>query len=65
MKEQLIKYWERKRRQVKESPQYRKEFAAQSFGALDFALDLVQSPIEEAELIKLWNNEWRDRFYEM
>ena len=63
MKEQMIKYWERKERAIKneESLEYRKVHFSQAFGALDFAMSVLDNWDEEAELIDLWNNEWRKR----
>lgn len=63
MKEQLIKYWERKERAIKnaESLEYRKIHFSQAFGALDFATATLNNWDEEAELIDLWNGEWKAR----
>ena len=69
MKEKLIKYWERKERQMEQSPEGKTAFFHQAFGALDFAMETINSWDEEAELIDLWNNEWKARLeakaYEM
>lgn len=71
MKEQLIKYWERKERYImdQENLEYRKIHFSQAFGALDFAASILNDWDKEAELIDLWNNEWRqrleDKVYEM
>ena len=63
MKEQMLKYWERKERAImnEESLEYRKIHFSQAFGALDFAMSVLDNWDEEAELIDLWNNEWRTR----
>ena len=69
MKEKLIKYWERKERQMELRPESKTAFFHQAFGALDFAMETINSWDEEAELIDLWNNEWKARLeakaYEM
>ena len=63
MKEQMLKYWERKERAVmnEESLEYRKIHFSQAFGALDFAMSVLDNWDEEAELVDLWTNEWRKR----
>ena len=63
MKEQLIKYWERKERAIKNasSLEYRKIHFSQAFGALDFAMSTLNNWDDEAELINLWNSEWKKR----
>ena len=61
MKEKLVKYWTRKERQMKEFPEGKVAFFSQAFGALDFAMEAVSSWDEEAELVDLWNNEWKAR----
>ena len=69
MKEKLIKYWERKERQMEQYPEGKTAFFHQAFGALDFAMETIINWDEEAELIDLWNNEWKARLeakvYEM
>lgn len=71
MKEQLIKYWERKERYIMNETnlEYRKTHFSQAFGALDFAASILDDWDKEAELIDLWNDEWRkrleDKVYEM
>ena len=71
MKEKLIKYWERKERQIKDAPRYfdRMIFFSQAFGALDFAMEAMNDWDNEAEMIDLWNDEWKPRLeaivYEM
>ena len=69
MKEKLIKYWERKERQMEQYPEGKTAFFHQAFGALDFAMEIINNWDEEAELIDLWNNEWKARLeakaYEM
>ena len=63
MKEQMLKYWERKERAImnEESLEYRKIHFSQAFGALDFAMSVLDNWDEEAELVDLWTNEWRKR----
>lgn len=64
MKEKLVKYWERKEQQMEQYPKGKIDFLAQAFGALDFAMEAVSNEGEEAELIDLWNNEWKARLEE-
>lgn len=64
MKENLIKFWERKERQMEQYPDGAVNFLTQAFGALDFAMEVVNNWDEEAELINLWNDEWKDRLEE-
>ena len=66
MKEQLIKYWERKERAImnEASLEYRKIHFSQAFGALDFAASILDDWDKEAELVDLWNNEWKLRLEE-
>ena len=64
MKEKLIKYWERKERQMEQYPEGKNAFLSQAFGALDFAMEIVNSWDEEAELVDLWNDEWKARLEE-
>ena len=61
MKEKLIKYWERKERQMEQYPEGRQNFLAQAFGALDFLMEDANNWDKEAELADLWNNEWKPR----
>lgn len=61
MKEKLIKYWERKERQMKEYPEGKVNFLSQAFGALDFTMEAMDNWDDEAELINLWNDEWKPR----
>ena len=61
MKEKLIKYWERKERQMEQYPEGKTTFLSQAFGALDFAMETVSNWDEEAELVDLWNDEWKAR----
>ena len=61
MKDKLIKYWERKERQMDTLPEGKVAFFTQAFGALDFAMESVDNWEEEAELVDLWNNEWKAR----
>ena len=65
MKEKLIKLWERKERCIEAAPYFdRKIFFSQAFGALEFAMETLNDWDEEAELIALWNNEWKARLEE-
>lgn len=63
MKEQIIKYWERKENAImrEKNLEYRKIHFSQAFGALDFAASIINDWDKEAELIDLWNNEWRTK----
>lgn len=63
MKEKLINIWERKERYIKDAPRYfdRMIFFAQAFGALEMATAILNDADAEAELVDLWNNEWRER----
>ena len=63
MKEKLIKLWERKERYIEDAPRYfdRMVFFAQAFGALEMAMAEVDNWEQEAELIALWNDEWKAR----
>lgn len=63
MKEQLIKYWERKERYIINETHWenRRVFFSQAFGALEFAMEMLNDWDKEAELIDLWNNEWKAR----
>lgn len=71
MKEKLIKIWERKEQYIKDAPRYfdRMIFFSQAFGALEMAMAFLDDVDAEAELIDLWNDEWRARLeanvYEM
>ena len=69
MKEKLIKYWERKEREMKEYPEGKANFLSQAFGALEFAMEVINNWDDEFELISLWNHEWKPRLeaivYEM
>ena len=64
MKEQMIKYWERKERQIERYPEGGATFLGQAFGALEFAMEMLNDWDKEAELIDLWNNEWKLRWEE-
>ena len=64
MKEKLIKYWERKERQMEQYPEGKAAFFSQAFGALDFAMGVVNDWEEEDELVDLWNDEWKARLEE-
>ncbi len=71
MKEKLIKYWERKERYIINATRYEEKQInlSQAFGALEFAMEMLDNWDTEAELIDLWNNEWKARLeakvYEM
>lgn len=43
------------------SLEYRKIYLSQAFGALNFAASVLNDWDKEAELIELWNNEWKKR----
>ena len=64
MKEKLINYWERKERQIEQYPEGGVTYLKQAFGALEFAMEMVNNWDEEAELIDLWNDEWHMRLEE-
>ena len=66
MKEKLIKLWERKERYIEDVAELadRKTFFSQAFGALEMALTMLDNWEQEAELIDLWNNEWKARLEE-
>ena len=71
MKEKLIKYWERKERYIMNATRREEKQInfSQAFGALEFAMEMLDNWDTEAELIDLWNNEWKARLeakvYEM
>ena len=71
MKEKLIELWERKERYIINEThlENRKVLFSQAFGALEMAMAMVNNWDEEAELIDLWNDEWKARLeakvYEM
>ena len=71
MKEKLIELWERKERYIINEThlENRKVLFSQAFGALEMAMAVVNNWDEEAELIDLWNDEWKARLeakvYEM
>ena len=66
MKEKLIELWERKERYIINETQLenRKVLFSQAFGALEMAMAMVNNWDEEAELIDLWNDEWKARLEE-
>ena len=64
MKEKLVKYWERKERQMEQYPDGKAALLHQAFGALEMAMAIVDDWDKEAELIDLWNNEWKTRLEE-
>ena len=66
MKEKLIELWERKERYIINETQLenRKVLFSQAFGALEMALAILDNWYEEAELIDLWNDEWKARLEE-
>lgn len=63
MKEKLIKLWERKEHYIEQAnnTESKKTFFAQAFGALEMAMVETDNWEQEAELIDLWNNEWKER----
>ena len=71
MKEKLIKLWERKERYIEDATELRSRetFFAQAFGALEMAMAILDDVDAEAELIDLWNDEWKarleDKVYEI
>ena len=71
MKKKLIELWERKERYIINEThlENRKVLFSQAFGALEMAMAVVNNWDEEAELIDLWNDEWKARLeakvYEM
>ena len=71
MKEKLIELWERKERYIINEThlENRKVLFSQAFGALEMAMAMVNNWDEEAELIDLWNDEWKAKLeanvYEM
>lgn len=71
MKEKLIRYWERKERYIINATQreVKQVFFSQAFGGLEFAMEMLDNWDEEAELIELWNDEWKarleDKVYEV
>ena len=66
MKEKLIKLWERKERYIENATDIadRKTLFSQAFGALEMALAVLDNWEQEAELIDLWNDEWKARLEE-
>lgn len=66
MKEKLITLWERKERYIENATDVadRKVFFSQAFGALEMAMAVLDNWDAEAELITLWNDEWRARLEE-
>ena len=71
MKEKLVELWERKERYIENATDIadRKALFSQAFGALEMALAVLDNWDKEAELINLWNDEWKARLegkvYEM
>lgn len=63
MKEKLIRYWERKERYIMNATRREEKQInfSQAFGALEFAMEMLDDWDTEAELIDLWNNEWKAR----
>ena len=66
MKEKLIKYWERKERYIINATRREEKqiHLSQAFGALEFAMEMLDNWDTEAELIDLWNNKWKTRLEE-
>ena len=63
MVEQLIKFFEEKERDMRNSDidwNIRKIFFDQCFGALEF-VNRVTHGEHEAELVELWKNNWHDK----
>ena len=61
MKAKLINYWERKERQIELCPESGAAYLGQAFGALEFAMEMLNNWDAEAELVDLWSNEWKLR----
>lgn len=63
MKEKLIKLWERKERYIINETclENRKLLFHQAFGALEFAMQMLDNWDEESKLINLWEDEWKER----
>jgi hypothetical protein len=63
MKEKLIELLERKERYIEETTDFktREVFLSQAFGALEMAMAMTDNWDAEAELIDLWNDEWKAR----
>lgn len=49
---------------MEQYPEGKTAFLSQAFGALDFAMETVSNWDEEAELVDLWNDEWKARLEE-
>ena len=64
MKEKLVKYWERKEQQMEQYPDSKAALLHQAFGALEMVIAVIDNWDEEAELIDLWNDEWKARLEE-
>lgn len=64
MKEKLITYFNRQLHYMDLNPDGRPAYFSQAFGALDFAMEMLNDWDKEAELIDLWNNEWKLRLEE-
>lgn len=62
MKEKLIAYFNRQMHHMDINPDGRPAYFSQAFGALDFALQVIDNWDEESELIDLWNEEWKPKF---
>ena len=61
MKEKLIAYFEHKRHQMAINPDAKELYFHQAFGALDFAMRLVDDWDAESELVDFWNEEWKSK----
>ena len=66
MKDKLIRFWERKERYIEQADnlESKKIFFSQAFGGLEMAMDILDNWDKEAELIDLWNDEWKARLEE-
>ena len=49
---------------MEQYPEGKASFLAQAFGALEVTMAVVDNWDTEAELIALWNNEWKARLEE-
>lgn len=63
MKTKLITYFERQESYIFQADSIieRVSLLHNCFGALDFAMSLLDDTDAEAELIELWESEWRSR----
>ena len=64
MKEKIINCWERFDRQMDHVTTLSEKTSLfnQAFGALQFAMELLNNWDTEDELIQLWENKWKPHF---